>query len=680
MAKTANEKLFDQQVRFNIDLQRYSTRLAKQFVAILNKADADLLSQIDKANPEQIDSFTNRRRQQLLNNIRALNQQVYIRAAKQLTPDLKALAVSQAALAKKAINTAVGVDLKVAAPSPELLEAVVTAQPFQGKLLSDWVDQLSDGRFGRLRDAINIGILEGQTTDQIISRIRGSRANGFRDGILDISRRDADAVVRTAVNHTVTRSRELLYEKNADLIKGIQWVSTLDSRTTAICRARDGMIFKPGDGPRPPAHVRCLPGDALVTASAGITGAFKRWYDGNLIVIRTAGGKQLACTPNHPILTRRGWVAAQSLDLSDDVVCHSGRDWVAPLVDRERENVPSSIEDVAEAVFAAEQVAVVPVPTTAEDFHGDGMDGEVAIVGANRFLAGGIYPARAQQGGKLVLRGRGVSLLMLASEGDLAAQFRRLLATANGGLRSFGQLASLIRRGTAHARELLLGSIAQLTPAGLYDSLNGSGADREALSDAAHADAGIVHRQDFSLWKGDASLPCGRTHRLGGFMQATDDSIRADAKLARDLLGGKAGAVELDNVVDIQRREFRGHVFNLETVRGWYAANGIITHNCRSTTVPVMKSWKDLGIDLEEAPDGTRASVDGQVPAEMTYGDWLKQQPRATVEDVLGAKKAALFIDGKLPIDRFVDDTGRELTLEELEAREHTAWDRAFGQ
>jgi SPP1 gp7 family putative phage head morphogenesis protein len=316
MAKTANEKLFDQQVRFNVDLQRYSTRLVKLFISILNKTDADLLSQIDKAQPEKLDSFTNRRKEQLLANIRDLNAQAYKRAGKKLTPELKALAVSQAGLAAKAINSAVGVELKIAAPSPALLEAVVTAQPFQGKIMSDWFNDLSDGRFKRMRDAINIGILEGETTDQIITRIRGSSANSFRDGILDISRRDADAVVRTAVNHTVTRSREALYEQNADLIKGVQWVSTLDSRTTPICRARDGKVYKPGEGPRPPAHVRCLPASSLITASPGIAGAFKRRYDGNLVVIGTAGGKQLACTPNHPVLTDRGWVRALKASIS----------------------------------------------------------------------------------------------------------------------------------------------------------------------------------------------------------------------------------------------------------------------------------------------------------------------------------------------------------------------------
>jgi len=64
-------------------------------------------------------------------------------------------------------------------------------------------------------------------------------------------------MVRTAINHTVTAAREIYYEQNDDIVKGVQWVSTLDGRTSAICRARDGEVYPQGKGPRPPAHIGC---------------------------------------------------------------------------------------------------------------------------------------------------------------------------------------------------------------------------------------------------------------------------------------------------------------------------------------------------------------------------------------------------------------------------------------
>lgn len=86
---------------------------------------------------------------------------------------------------------------------------------------------------------------------------------------------------------------------------------------------------------------------------------------------------------------------------------------------------------------------------------------------------------------------------------------------------------------------------------------------------------------------------------------------------------------------------------------------------CRSTTVPVVKSWDELGIDLEEAPAGTRASMNGQVADTETYGSWLAKQPASFQRDILGSSRYDLY-KGGMSINQFVDD-GRILTLKELE-------------
>ncbi len=64
--------------------------------------------------------------------------------------------------------------------------------------------------------------------------------------------------------------------------------------------------------------------------------------------------------------------------------------------------------------------------------------------------------------------------------------------------------------------------------------------------------------------------------------------------------------------------------------------------NCRTTTVPVLKSWKELGINLKDVPQTTRASMDGQVPATMTYKDWDK-----TKQDIEIAKQSTTELVNK---------------------------------
>jgi hypothetical protein len=62
------------------------------------------------------------------------------------------------------------------------------------------------------------------------------------------------------------------------------------------------------------------------------------------------------------------------------------------------------------------------------------------------------------------------------------------------------------------------------------------------------------------------------------------DDRSADVAAVREFVDALTGEVALDEIVDIERREFRGHVWNIETERGWYIAEGIVTHNCRCRT------------------------------------------------------------------------------------------------
>lgn len=92
--------------------------------------------------------------------------------------------------------------------------------------------------------------------------------------------------------------------------------------------------------------------------------------------------------------------------------------------------------------------------------------------------------------------------------------------------------------------------------------------------------------------------------------------------------------------------------------------------NCRSTTVPII----DPDI-LPPSTTATRASKDGQVPINQSYGEWLAKQPRSVQADALGPGKVAYFnrLASKYgPRDamaKLVRDDGAELTLEQLRKR-----------
>lgn len=94
--------------------------------------------------------------------------------------------------------------------------------------------------------------------------------------------------------------------------------------------------------------------------------------------------------------------------------------------------------------------------------------------------------------------------------------------------------------------------------------------------------------------------------------------------------------------------------------------------NCRSTTVPVI-DYEELG--FTPPPPGRRASMDGQVPADQTYGQWLAKQPKAVQAEVLGKEKVRYFellsekYGPQNAIVKLVRDDGSELTLQQLQRR-----------
>jgi SPP1 gp7 family putative phage head morphogenesis protein len=101
----------------------------------------------------------------------------------------------------------------------------------------------------------------------------------------------------------------------------------------------------------------------------------------------------------------------------------------------------------------------------------------------------------------------------------------------------------------------------------------------------------------------------------------------------------------------------------------WLQGPGKIHWNCRSTSIPVLKTWRDLGIDMDEIPQTTRASMDGQVPAKQSFEEWLRKQPQGRQDTVLGATVADLWRRGKLNFRDLLDQSGRPLTTEQLRAK-----------
>lgn len=129
-----------------------------------------------------------------------------------------------------------------------------------------------------------------------------------------------------------------------------------------------------------------------------------------------------------------------------------------------------------------------------------------------------------------------------------------------------------------------------------------------------------------------------------------------------DLISGFRYVATLDDRTTRVCAFHDGRVYKLDDPK---APHPPLHWNCRSTTVPVIKQFTDIaGNRINEASDAVRARFDGQAPASLTYGDWLKTQPYDTIRSLLGSEQSAnAFIDGSLTIDRFIAPDGHLLDI-----------------
>jgi len=171
----------------------------------------------------------------------------------------KEIAIAEGLFEKRTLENVVeGVNFQL--PSDAQITAAVNAAPVAaagGKVIDVMYKDFSKSETKRIANIIRLGFAEGQTTQQIITRVRGTSAAKFRDGALAQVKRAQAALVRTTLQHASNQARMNVLKANDDVIDGYQWVATLDSRTASADAALDGKFFPFDKGPRPPLHPNC---------------------------------------------------------------------------------------------------------------------------------------------------------------------------------------------------------------------------------------------------------------------------------------------------------------------------------------------------------------------------------------------------------------------------------------
>lgn len=241
---TANERLVESQLEHALELQGYSLAVMNKMLATLNRADRALFTklteQMGKLNP---DTFTMERLDGLLKSVRSLQVDTFNAIHTDMRGELKEFVEYEVGYQEGVLVDVLPTQVRVAKIGVDEVYAAANARPFQGTLLRNALDDIEANRAKIIRRTVADGFVQQKTTDEIVRELRGTKAKGYSDGLMERPRHEVQAVVRTSLSHYASFAQQKVYDKNKDILKGYVWVATLDDRTSSECGERDGLEY-----------------------------------------------------------------------------------------------------------------------------------------------------------------------------------------------------------------------------------------------------------------------------------------------------------------------------------------------------------------------------------------------------------------------------------------------------
>lgn len=451
-----------------------------------------------------------------------------------------------------------------------------------------------------INSAITQGILQGEGIPKIAKRLE--RAT-------NMDRSVAIRNARTCVTSAQNAGRLDAMKRERDMGIAIKkvWLATLDSRTRDSHVALDGeereleekfsngLIAPANDGGvgKPEECYNCFIPETNIGVDSKILRSYKHRYEGEVISIKSTMGVNFTCTPNHPILTDRGWVKAKFLNEGDNLI-------VTSCIDNEVSGRNPYINHAFPRIDTIHELFYMSGGKRTSDlrvnFHGDIPTSEVEIITQKGFLWSDVYTCIRKRINKFLFKYTDTPLMRKCS---FVKHFERIMRTTFGNISGVRKSFPFIHRRVSHSHIHGLRTI---------------------------ADSNVI------------------------FGKNTLNNLPTNVVLPSEIKNRLAGKIFVDNVVSVERSYFSGHVYNLQTDDNYYFvntsisksdgnSNGImaIAHNCRCRLGRQFDKYKTDWTNL----DNRRHEKLGN----MSYEQW-KEEHRKHAEKVAERRKKKMQSKG----------------------------------
>lgn len=663
-------KIENDVIKYQINFEKYKNGQADEIIELLDKANAEIAKYLKKTTGV----YTKARYKEIAKKLKKVSAALKKNADGKIDIDgvIDHELKKQSKILKKAknlIREIQGADTKVNLlyPSREQIKTAALFKPVTtdvyGMTYQSYLDGIENGLFNVWDSAIRTGYLTGQTTQQIVRNVMGGvsvQDKLTNPGAIKALRNSIYSNTRTVLQSFANETRNRIFEENEQYFGDgesgykYEYLATLDNRACLVCGNEDGKLYKSlKDAPAIPQHRGCILDGTLVSTVGGISKVYKRRYKGLLYRITIASGNTLTVTPNHPVLTDKGFIRAHLLNVGDNVVSDNGLETL-DIIGEGKDNRQALIQDVFRSFRKNPSMVSCTMPAAAEDFHGDTVYNKVHIVTADRELRGKRNVSFFKDFVKKFFILRFNPIDAKTHKGGFFPFFDRLFSPFTRFVRVFHKFINLFFCVMSHSFKLLFVCISHRDIVAPEKSNHLGSCKAEPFGNTRNTDSLIVKFKNFI----NAKI-IGRVSPSGADADSVHDvadNVFGNTELSSNIFDRYSAQIKIDRITAIDVIKKSCHVYNLETENGWYIANGIITHNCRCMIIPYFN------IDNDK-----RASKDGYVSDKITFDKWLDTQDEKTQLDVLGRTRYELFRRGE-KIDQFVDN-GKTLTLEQLNSK-----------
>lgn len=437
-------------------------------------------------------------------------------------------------------------------------------------------DLLKNDLYGILSTAL----IQGRNPREFIPKVRKS---------FDVTRYQAERLLRTELTRVRIQAQAESYEANG--IDGYEYVACGLRDVCPICKVLDKQIFKLKDMEigenAPPMHPNCVLPDTEIIAP-GIEAITKSDYSGDVIKFVTANGRNVTVTPNHIVPTSRGWIRAKNLIKGDKVFCYRGCIESRTIGTPTDNNRTPTIENLFASIIEAQGSTTCCVPAASIDLKGDVIpNSKINIIFVDGKLGDKINTLMSKFISDSFLIGTGETReSVLSRDGSLSKLLIRIGLAFDGFMGRFDK-GGVFFRSSATSRDLISLRRASDYDARLFKySVNNTATDFILIGNSQTTHAGSVISDNGSLINLSLSSVNRNSQSNSIFNENFFNSFSSLMDNSRYLSDTFTTLIEVDDIIDIQRCFYSGHVYDASSLSTLYIANGIVTSNCHCSTAP----------------------------------------------------------------------------------------------